>query len=80
MTQTIESMAAELEAMKLALKQAKMANKPKTPVTAALHTAKDSGKLSIKVAQGFRSAYLNAEQILFIIANSEQMVAMTKEL
>ena len=79
-TRTIESMTAELESMKAALKQAKQANKPKTPVTASLHTAKDSGKLSIKVNQGFRSAYLNAEQILFIIANGEQMVAMTKEL
>jgi len=80
MTRTIESMTAELEAMKQSIKQAKQANRPKTPVTATLHTAKDSGKLSIKVAQGFRSAYLNAEQILFIIANGESMIAMTKNL
>lgn len=79
-TRTIESMTLELEAMKQALKQAKQANKPKTPVTASLHTAKDSGKLSVKVAQGFRSAYLNAEQIMFILNNHEQMAQMAGNL
>jgi hypothetical protein len=80
MTKTIEQLTLELESMKQALKQAKIAQRPKTPVTAEIHTAKDSGKLSIKIAQGFRTAYLNKDQIEFIINNQESVLQMANNL
>lgn len=79
-TKTVEQLTSELEAMKQALKLAKQATKTKQAVTAEIHTAKESGKLSLSVAQGFRKAYLNKEQVMFIINNQEKMIDMIKSL
>jgi hypothetical protein len=79
-TKTIDQLNTELELLKTQLKQAKQANRPKTPVTAEIHTAKESGKLSIAIGQGFRKAYLNRDQVTFILDNAEAMQQMIKGL
>lgn len=62
------------------LKEVKRAEKPKTAVIAELHTAKESGKKSIMIGQGFRKAYLNADQVNFILNNAETLTNMIKSL
>lgn len=77
---SVSELQAQLESMKLLLKQAKQSTRVKTPVTAVLHTAKDSGKLSIALGQGFRKAYLNADQIMFILNNQDEMAKLMSAL
>lgn len=72
-TQQLEEAVKMLQAQ---LKEAKKADRPKTAVQATLHTAKESGKKSICLGQGFRKAYLNADQVMFIINNKENMINM----
>ena len=79
-TLSVTELTAQLEPMKLLLKEAKQATKPKTAVSATLHTAKDSGKLSICVGQGFRKAYLNADQVNYILGNADEMKAFLTQL
>ena len=79
-TLSVTELTAQLEAMKLLLKEAKQATKPKTAVSATLHTAKDSGKLSICVGQGFRKAYLNADQVNYILMNRDMMMEFIGQL
>lgn len=54
--------------------------KAKTPVTAIMHTAQSSGKLSICLAQGVRKAYLNADQVNFILDNASSLKEMVAKL
>ena len=77
---TIEQMTAQLEAMKLELKEAKRATKTKQAVTAEIHTAKESGKLSIAISQGFRKAYMNIDQLAFIFNNRDSIESMMSQL
>ena len=80
-TLSVQELQAQLNAAKEALKAAKLASKTKTatPVTAAIHTA-ESGKLSVKVSQGIRAAYLNAAQVTFILDNADSMKQMIAKL
>lgn len=80
-TLTVQQLQEQLNAAKEALKAAKMASKTKTatPVAANIHIA-ESGKTSIKVAQGIRAAYLNAAQVKFILDNADSMKQMIASL
>jgi len=79
-TLTVQELEQQLATMKALLSEAKKANRPKAAVTAELHTAKESGKLSIAIGQGFRKAYLNADQVTFILDNQDSMKQMIAQL
>lgn len=74
----------ELLEKQIKMLQAKLRSSKATkkPIVASIHTAKDSGKYSIKIGNdgGFRQAYLNVDQVEFILNNADAMRSMASEL
>ena len=69
-----EALTAFLDSVSLPKVRAKM------PIECKVHTAKESGKLSIYIGQGRRVAYLNADQVNFILDNAELLQGFVNQL
>lgn len=74
---TVENLEKQIQMLKAKLAETKRASKP---VEAKLHVAKESGKMSIAVGQGFRQAYLNKAQVEFILNNADLIRGFVVEL